>query len=182
MIQSSIRGACMMCAIIVLASPASAQQPTDAQISAVRSACRGDYRSVCANVPTGGQAALQCLQQHAGSVSQGCQAALAPLASPATAPTTPGTAPASSTPAASSAPPVASPPPAATAPAAASPPAPEMTPRQQARLLRADCSNDFQKYCSGVQMGGGRAVACLKDHASELSQLCQSALLAAKKP
>jgi hypothetical protein len=182
MIQSII-SVCMMFALSALASPASAQQPTDAQVSAVRSACRGDYRSVCADVPTGGKAALQCLQQHASSVSQGCQAALAPLAGPTTtAPAAPSAAPASSAPPVASPAPAANPPAAASPPAAPSSPAPEMTPRQQARLLRTDCSNDFQKYCSSVQLGGGRAVACLKEHASDLSQLCQSALLAAKKP
>ena len=36
-------------------------------------------RPNCAGVPTGGQAALQCLQQHAGSVSPGCRNALKPL-------------------------------------------------------------------------------------------------------
>jgi hypothetical protein len=55
-----------------------AQQPTDAQISAIRSACRGDYHSVCADVPTGGKPALQCLQQHADAVSNGCREALPP--------------------------------------------------------------------------------------------------------
>ena len=65
--------------LLTLATPSLAQQPTQAQISAIRSACRGDYMANCAGVPTGGQAALQCLQQHAGSVSAGCRNALAPL-------------------------------------------------------------------------------------------------------
>ena len=65
--------------LLALAMPALAQQPTQAQISAIRSACRGDYQANCAGVPTGGQAALQCLQQHAGSVSPGCRNALKPL-------------------------------------------------------------------------------------------------------
>src|SRR5580698_8148469 len=66
-------------ALLALAPAASAQQPTQAQISAIRSACRGDYQANCAGVPTGGQAALQCLQQHAATVSAGCRTALAPL-------------------------------------------------------------------------------------------------------
>ena len=35
-----------------------AKKPTSAQISAIRSACRGDYPKVCAGVPTGGAPAL----------------------------------------------------------------------------------------------------------------------------
>jgi hypothetical protein len=66
-------------ALLTLGATAPAQQPTQAQISAIRSACRGDYQANCAGVPTGGQAALQCLQQHAAAVSTGCRNALAPL-------------------------------------------------------------------------------------------------------
>lgn len=65
--------------LLALAAPALAQQPSQAQINAIRSACRGDYQANCAGVPTGGKAALQCLQQHAASVSAGCRNALAPL-------------------------------------------------------------------------------------------------------
>src|SRR4051812_1671432 len=36
-----------------------AKQPTSAQVSAIRSACRSDYPKVCAGVPTGGAPALQ---------------------------------------------------------------------------------------------------------------------------
>ena len=44
------------------------------------------------------------------------------------------------------------------------------------QLLRKDCGSDFQKFCSGVAMGGGRGVACLKEHASDLSASCKTAL------
>jgi hypothetical protein len=71
--------------LLTLATPSPAQQPSQAQISAIRSACRGDYMANCSGVPTGGKAALQCLQQHAGLVSAGCRSALAPLSeTPAT--------------------------------------------------------------------------------------------------
>jgi len=144
---------------------AQAQQPSSAQVSAVKSACRGDYMNVCASVPTGTQKSLQCLQEHSQQVSPGCQSALAALSAPAPA------APASSA-AASSATAASTSAPAATA-------APQMTPREQARLLRTDCGTDFQKFCAGTPLGGGRAMACLKDHASNLSALCRSALMAA---
>jgi hypothetical protein len=74
--------------LIALAAPALAQPPTDAQRSAIRGACRGDYANVCANVPTGGKEALQCLQQHQSEVSTKCREALAPLEPPQAAPTT----------------------------------------------------------------------------------------------
>jgi hypothetical protein len=44
------------------ATTTAAKQPTDAQVSAIRSACRSDYPKVCAGVPTGGAPALQCLE------------------------------------------------------------------------------------------------------------------------
>ena len=153
----------------LVGSLAQAQQSSDAKISAVKSACRGDYMNVCAGVPTGTQKSLQCLQDHSQQVSAGCQSALAALSAPAAASSASSTAPsAASAPSTSAAP---------SAPAAGS--APQMTPREQARLLRTDCSSDFQKFCAGTPLGGGRAMACLKDHASGLSALCRSALMAA---
>jgi hypothetical protein len=79
---------------------AEAQQPTQAQLSAIRSSCRGDYMTHCSSVPTGGAAALQCLQQHAAQTSAGCQQALRAVSPPrqATAPAAAATAPAKSVP------------------------------------------------------------------------------------
>lgn len=67
--------------------------PTQAQASAIRSACRTDYQAHCADVPTGGAAALSCLQANAAAVSQPCRHALAAVGGAA--------APSSSPPAAS---------------------------------------------------------------------------------
>jgi len=53
-----------------------AKKPSDAQIAAIRSACRSDYQKVCAGVPTGGAAALQCLEKNKSKVSGGCQQAV----------------------------------------------------------------------------------------------------------
>ena len=138
-------------------------QISDAQRSAIKSACRGDYMNVCASVPTGTQASLQCLQQHSAQVSSGCQSALAAV--------TP--APAAAAPAAATAPPAA----ASAAPAAAAAaPAVPMSQSEKARLLRRDCGGDFEKFCPGVPLGGGRGSACLKMHAAEVSASCKSAL------
>ncbi len=42
-----------------LSAPAAlAQQPSRAQIGAIRANCRADYQAHCASVPTGGLAAL----------------------------------------------------------------------------------------------------------------------------
>jgi hypothetical protein len=37
--------------------------------------------------------------------------------------------------------------------------------------IRAACADDAQKLCAGVQPGGGRIVACLKEH--RLSRMSQ---------
>jgi hypothetical protein len=42
--------------------------------------------------------------------------------------------------------------------------------------MRQACRGDYEKFCTGVMPGGGRIAACLKSHASELSQECQQAL------
>ena len=62
------------------AMPALAQQPTSAQASAIRQACRADFQSQCPGVPTGGPAALACLQQPRRQLSPPCQQALSAAA------------------------------------------------------------------------------------------------------
>jgi hypothetical protein len=74
-------------ASIVAMQPAFAQPPTSAQASAIRAACRADYQANCAGVPTGGQAALACLEQNAARTSPGCQQALAAVGGATAAPT-----------------------------------------------------------------------------------------------
>jgi len=75
-----MRAAAHITSLIVIllgaADSAAAQQPSQAQASAIRSACRSDYRSRCATVPTGGAAALQCLQKNVASLSPPCQHAV----------------------------------------------------------------------------------------------------------
>ena len=61
---------------LLFAVPALAQQPSSAQIGAIRAHCRADYRAMCAAVPTGGPAALNCLRQNAPSLSPSCRAAV----------------------------------------------------------------------------------------------------------
>ena len=39
--------------------------------------------------------------------------------------------------------------------------------------LRAACADDAKRLCAGVQSGGGRIVACLKEHKDSLSDRCK---------
>jgi hypothetical protein len=61
----------------------------------------------------------------------------------------------------------------------------QITPEMRARLRTfvQACGADNERFCQGVQRGGGRVVACLQSHASELTSQC-SAVLASnpKKP
>jgi len=41
--------------------------------------------------------------------------------------------------------------------------------------ISAACTDDAQKFCAGVQPGGGRIVACLKQHKDSLSDRCKQA-------
>lgn len=159
-------------AVLVLAgacAPLAAQQLTDAQRSAIKSACRGDYQRVCASVPPGTKDSLQCLVQHSGEVSSGCREALAPAGASSSAAAAPGSAMSAAGGAAA----------ATAAPAAGAATDHVLSPREEAMALRSKCSGDFHKLCSGVQLGGGRAAACLREHASELTPACRSALVTA---
>ena len=46
---------------------------------------------------------------------------------------------------------------------------------QDISAIRAACADDAQKLCAGVQPGGGRIVACLKQHKDALSDRCKQA-------
>ena len=149
------------------AAAAPAGQPTSAQISTIRSACRSDYPKVCAGVPTGGAPALQCLEKNKAKLSPGCDKAVAAAGS--------GTATAAA-PAAGVAPA------AAGAAAAAAPAAPTvivlrpMRPREELFVLRSACGADVRSICGGVAPGGGRIVQCLATNAARLSPACNDVL------
>jgi len=48
--------------------------------------------------------------------------------------------------------------------------------------IRAVCADDAQKLCAGVQPGGGRIVACLREHQDALSDRCKQAAGMAVNP
>jgi len=47
--------------------------------------------------------------------------------------------------------------------------------QQSLAAIRAACAEDAQKLCAGVQPGGGRIVACLREHKDTLSDRCKQA-------
>jgi hypothetical protein len=153
-------------ALVLIAAPAIAQQASEAQRNAIRQACGADYQARCANVPAAGQAAFACLERNMASLSPACQRAVTAVSA--------GAAPRGAT-SSSAAPAPAAPQSAGTVQSVA-----PMSPRQELMVLRQSCGGDFRSYCSGVPLGGGRAIACLRAHADALSPQCWEALSAAR--
>ena len=145
-----------------------AKKPSSAQIAAVRSACRSDYPKVCAGVPAGGAAALQCLEKNKSKVSAPCETAVGAALGGAAAPATPGAAITTANPAPSGAAP-------ANPPAAALVLRP-MRPREELFVLRSACGGDVRTLCGGIPAGGGRIVRCLATQAAALSPACRDVL------
>src|SRR5882757_3901832 len=148
------------------AASTTAKKPSNAQVAAIRTACRSDYQRSCAGVPTGGAAALNCLDKNKSKLSVGCQQAV-------------GAAGGGAAPAAGGAPATA-----ATASPAAAPttaPAPAlvlrpMRPREELLVLRSACGGDVRALCGGVAPGGGRIMQCLAAQAASLSPACTDVL------
>ena len=54
---------------------------------------------------------------------------------------------------------------------------PPATPSPEAiNEARAACATDIQTLCAGVQPGGGRIFACLKEHKDKVSDACKTAV------
>jgi hypothetical protein len=149
-----------------LAASAASGKPSDAQIAAIRSACRSDYPKVCAGVPTGGAPALQCLEKNKSKLAASCEKAVAAAsgAAPSTAGTAASEATASTNPAASAAP--------AAAPLVLRP----MRPREVLFVVRSACGADVRALCAGVDPGGGRIIECLATQSASLSPDCRGVL------
>jgi hypothetical protein len=144
-------------------APATAA-PTQAQRNAVKSACQRDFMAQCSGVTPGGTEALSCLQQHSAALSAPCQQAVAALGGSA------GGGSAGSTPASGGA--------AATVVTTPAPRAmmPAFSPREELMILRETCGSDFQALCRTVPLGGGRAIACLRDNLQRVSPACHRVL------
>ena len=144
-----------------------AKKPSDAQVAAIRSACRSDYQKVCAGVPTGGAPALQCLEKNKSKLSGNCQQAVNAASGGATTPAAGNASAAAAT---------TSP---AAAPAAAPAPAlvlRPMRPREELFVVRSACGGDVRALCGGVAPGGGRIARCLATQAASLSPACKEVL------
>jgi len=46
---------------------------------------------------------------------------------------------------------------------------------------RAACKSDVDKLCPGIQPGGGRIIACLKQNEAQVSAACKDALAKARE-
>jgi Cysteine rich repeat len=53
-------------------------------------------------------------------------------------------------------------------------------PAQGGSTVREACQADVQKFCPGVQPGGGRIRECIAAHKDELSPACRDALQSAR--
>jgi len=184
----SVWAAVLVAAAIGVAGDALAQQPSQAQLNALRSSCRSDYMAHCASVPTGGAPALNCLKQHMSALSGGCRSAVNAIspAAPAQAAAAPAATAAPPPPvmqAAPAAPPMiqatpAAPP--AAAPGAAAARKPAQAQRQaEAATIRRACSGDYRVHCTGIPPGGSASIACLKRNVRTLSKPCLQALVGA---
>src|ERR1700742_2773448 len=71
--------------IVLFATAALAQAPSEAQREAIKSQCRSDYMAHCSSIPPGGEASLQCLQKNMASLSGSCAAAVRAVEAPAAA-------------------------------------------------------------------------------------------------
>ncbi len=145
-----------------------AKKPSNAQVTGIRSACRNDYQQNCAGVPTGGAAALSCLEKNKANLSANCQKAVsaaggaaAPAGGDAAAPAA-GGAPTDATTAGPAA-----------APALVLRP---MRPREVIFVLRSACGEDVRALCADVPAGGGRIIQCLATQAASLSPACANVL------
>ncbi|MGX9431287.1 MULTISPECIES: cysteine rich repeat-containing protein [Bradyrhizobium] len=155
--------------VVLFATAALAQAPSEAQREAIKSQCRNDYMAHCSSIPPGGEASLQCLQKNMSSLSAGCAGAVRAVEAPA-APKA-ETAPA---PTKTEAP--------AAATSAAKPKAAgtQAKPTEaQVSAIRSACRSDYQKVCPGVPTGGAPALRCLEKNKARLSPACVEAVAAA---
>lgn len=185
--HASTRQALLAAALFATATSAFAQAPTEAQKSAIRSACRSDFIAHCSSVTPGGVEAYQCLQKNMSSLSAGCQSAVRAV-EPAAAPKSEA-APAKSEPAKSE-PATSEPAKTEAAPAAepAAKPAAEAAPKTaaakqpssaQIAAVKSACRADYAKVCASVPPGGAPALECLAKNKAKVSAACAKAVTAA---
>ena len=172
----------LLATMSLLGSIADAQAtPTQAQQQAIRSACPTDYRTYCASVPTGGAAALQCLEKNLASLSSACQQAVQ-AATGGSSSSTSGTSGSSSSGGSTTSSgdsgggttqKNASP---QNTGAQGKPVVIVLQPGQELLLMREACGQDYRTFCAGVRILGGGALSCLVSHGANLSPSCKGML------
>ena len=170
---------------------AQAQQPTPAQISAIRGSCRSDFMANCSGVQPGGRDALQCLERNVAKLSSSCKTAVRAVMPAPARPAAAAPAPAET--AAPSSPPAAAPVTAAPSERAERPAAKPAAPKSrrvakpvtlqahqptaaEIAAIRQSCRSDFMIHCQGVTPGGKDALRCLQRNAGRLSRGCRAAV------
>ena len=71
----------LLAALLLIGIPGilAAQQPTEEQRAAVRSACRSDFVANCSGVESGTKAALMCLVGNEAKLSPACRTAVSAI-------------------------------------------------------------------------------------------------------
>src|SRR5579871_709156 len=168
---------------IVVATPAFAQAPSEAQREAIKSNCRSDYMAHCSSIPPGGAASLECLQKNMASLSGACASAVKAVEAPAETKAEPAAAPkeepkqeTKTEPAPAAAPAKTAAEPATATKAAATPGKPSSA---QIAAIRSNCRSDYPRVCAGVPTGGAAALECLEKNKAKLSAACGKAVAAA---
>ena len=158
--------------IVPVFAPVAAQQPTEAEREAIRSACRSDFMTHCASVQPGGKEALECLLQNDSKLSAPCKSAVSAVA--------PNVEPKSESKSEPKSEPVTkeSAPKAPEAPVAgASKAAATQTQEDQIKAIRRACTlDDFMAHCSWISPSSPEVVLCLKANAAGLSPACRTAV------
>jgi hypothetical protein len=147
--------------LIALAfDPIAAQEPTEAERDAIRSACRSDFMAHCSSVQPGGKEALECLLKNDAQLSASCKSAVSAVARK---PEPAAGEHAASTPAASAG---------NTAKAGRA-----QTQDDQIKAIRQACTlDDFMAHCSWIQPSSPEVMLCLKANAAGLSPPCRAAI------
>ena len=163
---------------VLAAMPAPAPKPPAPTVTATPAAPAAPPPAATPAAPVAATPATPAAAPAAPATSTATQAAAKPAAPPASTPQATAAKPASVKPATPAAPPAksaAKPPASAPAPAAA-PAVIVVAPRQVFVLVSTKCRAEYRAYCSDVDIGGGRVVACLQSNAASLSPTCQSGL------
>ena len=162
--------------LMMAATPALSQGPSEAQKEAVKSQCRSDYMAHCSSVPPGGEASIQCLAKNMSSLSAGCAGAVRAIEAAAapscaccgrtgqairTGRRCTGHAGSHSGEACSSSR-------GAKQPTSA-----------QVNAVKSACRSDYPKVCASVPPGGAPALECLEKNKAKVSAGCQKAVTAA---